>query len=69
VRSTSLPRIPGSLTETSALPIIALGGIGPGEVTACLAAGAAGIAVMGAVMAADDPGTVITDLLDQGALA
>jgi thiamine-phosphate pyrophosphorylase len=58
-----------ALTETSALPIIALGGIGPGEVTACLAAGAAGIAVMGAVMAADDPGTVITDLLDQGALA
>ncbi len=37
-------------------PAYALGGVGPGDVGACLAAGAAGIAVMGAVMA--DPGSV-----------
>jgi thiamine-phosphate pyrophosphorylase len=38
------------------LPVYALGGIGPGNAAACVAAGAAGVAVMGAVM--DDPGSV-----------
>jgi thiamine-phosphate pyrophosphorylase len=37
-------------------PVYALGGVRPEDVGACLAAGAAGIAVMGAVMA--DPGSV-----------
>jgi thiamine-phosphate pyrophosphorylase len=37
-------------------PAYALGGVRPGDVAACRAAGAAGIAVMGGVMA--DPGSV-----------
>lgn len=44
-------------------PTFALGGIGPGEVAACLDAGAYGVAVMGAVMRAADPARVVADLL------
>ena len=36
-------------------PVVALAGINPGNARACLAAGAAGIAVMGEVMRAADP--------------
>lgn len=36
-------------------PVIALGGIGAKEIPGCLAAGAAGVAVMGGVMRAPDP--------------
>jgi thiamine-phosphate pyrophosphorylase len=46
------------------LPVYALGGIGPGEVVACRTAGAAGVAVMGAVMRADDPGKVVRAIMD-----
>jgi thiamine-phosphate diphosphorylase len=35
--------------------VYALGGVGPGSTTACLSAGAYGVAVMGAVMRAEDP--------------
>lgn len=44
-------------------PTFALGGVGPGEVAACRAAGAYGVAVMGAVMRADEPERVVADLL------
>jgi thiamine-phosphate pyrophosphorylase len=49
-------------------PVIALGGIGAGgigaaDVAARRAAGAAGVAVMGDVMRADDPGAVVRTLL------
>jgi thiamine-phosphate diphosphorylase len=37
------------------LPVWALGGVTAGNAGACIAAGAAGVAVMGAVMRADDP--------------
>ena len=37
------------------LPVVALGGIDPDRVAACRAAGAAGVAIMGGVMRADDP--------------
>lgn len=37
------------------LPVYALGGVDPTRVTACVEAGAAGVAVMGAVMSAPDP--------------
>ncbi len=45
------------------IPVVALGGIGVGNVGACLGAGAAGVAVMGAVMAAPDPGAAAGKLL------
>jgi thiamine-phosphate pyrophosphorylase len=49
--------------STAATPIIGLGGIATGDVGPCLAAGASGIAVMGAVMAALDPQAVVIALL------
>ncbi|MGH9110765.1 MAG: thiamine phosphate synthase [Acidimicrobiales bacterium] len=47
------------------LVVYALGGIVPGRAAACRAAGAAGVAVMGAVMRADDPGAVVRALCDE----
>lgn len=44
-------------------PAYALGGVGPLTVRECLAAGAHGVAVMGAVMRAHDPERVVADLL------
>ena len=44
-------------------PIVALGGITPHNAAACLAAGARGVAVMGAIMRAADPETTIRRLL------
>jgi thiamine-phosphate pyrophosphorylase len=45
------------------LPLVALGGIDAENARSCLAAGAEGVAVMGSVMAADNPGLVITALM------
>ena len=45
------------------LPVYALGGVDPTNARACLAAGAAGIAVMGFVMRADDPAVAVKELL------
>lgn len=47
------------------LPVYALGGIEPGRAAPCRAAGAAGVAVMGAVMRAADPASVVRALLDE----
>ncbi|HUC65537.1 MAG TPA: thiamine phosphate synthase [Stellaceae bacterium] len=48
---------------TSALNIIALGGVDDGNAASCIAAGAAGVAVMGSVMTAADPGRVMAGLI------
>ncbi len=45
------------------LPVVALGGVEAANSASCLAAGASGIAVMGAVMAADNPAAVMTGLI------
>jgi len=55
---------PGALAEAadSGIPVLALGGVEAGNAAACGAAGA-GIAVMGGVMRADDPGATVEALL------
>ncbi|MCA1712908.1 MAG: thiamine phosphate synthase [Actinobacteria bacterium] len=47
----------------SAPPAYALGGVDAGNAHACLDAGAHGVAVMGAVMRADDPAGCVAELL------
>lgn len=47
------------------LPVYALGGIRADTVRRCLATGAAGVAVMGTVMGAEDPDAAVRALLDQ----
>ncbi|WP_461024531.1 thiamine phosphate synthase [Thalassiella azotivora] len=45
------------------VPVLALGGVTVTDAARWVAAGAAGVAVMGAVMGADDPGRVVRALL------
>jgi thiamine-phosphate pyrophosphorylase len=45
------------------LAVWALGGVTPGRAATCVAAGAAGVAVMGGIMAAADPGAVVGALV------
>jgi len=47
----------------SPLGVYALGGITAGSAAACVAAGAAGVAVMGIVMRATDPGAVVRAMI------
>jgi thiamine-phosphate diphosphorylase len=47
------------------LAVIALGGVEPHRAGACLAAGAAGVALMGAIMRADDPARVVRSVIDE----
>ncbi|GAB3140070.1 thiamine phosphate synthase [Micromonospora sonneratiae] len=52
------------LVRRTRTPVLALGGITtPEQVTACRAAGAGGVAVMGAVMRAGDPAALVGALL------
>jgi thiamine-phosphate pyrophosphorylase len=51
------------VAAVSPVPIIALGGIGPHNAAACLAAGAAAVAVMGEVMRAIDPAATTAALI------
>jgi thiamine-phosphate diphosphorylase len=53
------------LVPRAPAPVVALGGVGtPDRAAACLAAGAAGVAVMGAVMRAADPAAVVASLVE-----
>ncbi len=52
-----------AMTARLAVPAIALGGVAAGNAGACLTAGAAGVAVMGAIMAAADPAAAARALL------
>ena len=55
------------LAMRSPVPVLALGGVEPSTVVDCLAAGAAGVAVMGGVMAAPNPELTVRALLAAGA--
>jgi thiamine-phosphate pyrophosphorylase len=54
----------GTLAQSASLPVYALGGVTIVNARDCLAAGAAGVAVVGAIMAAPDIGAVIGGLLE-----
>jgi thiamine-phosphate pyrophosphorylase len=45
--------------------VIALGGLEPGRARGCAAAGASGVALMGAVMGAHDPAAVVRSVIDE----
>jgi thiamine-phosphate pyrophosphorylase len=53
-----------AMTARSDVPVVAIGGIGPERATQMTVAGAAGIAVMGAVMRAEEPSREIEGLLN-----
>ena len=52
----------GAIVAASPVPVLAIGGITPERVAATLAAGAAGVAVIGAIAEADDPHHAASDL-------
>jgi thiamine-phosphate pyrophosphorylase len=58
------PALPEAAWPGLPLPVLALGGISPANAASARRAGAWGVAVMGAVMRADDPAGVVTDLLE-----
>ena len=61
------PPLPSDAYAGHEIPVLALGGITAANAAAARAAGAHGVAVMGEVMRAADPGRVVADLL--GAVA
>ncbi|SEL96522.1 thiamine-phosphate pyrophosphorylase [Blastococcus sp. DSM 46786] len=52
-----------AVAEAVAVPVVAIGGVTAGRIAELVAAGAAGVAVVGAVSAAADPGAATTELL------
>jgi thiamine-phosphate pyrophosphorylase len=52
----------GRIVRATRVPVIAIGGVTPDNITALVMAGAAGIAVMGGVMRADTPGEEVSAL-------
>ena len=57
------PPVPAELFASSPLPVLALSGVHRGNAAQARAAGAHGVAVMGAVMRAQDPAREVADLV------
>lgn len=53
----------GAVARACPVPVVAIGGVDAGNAAACLAAGAAAVAVMGGVMRAPDPAAAVAALL------
>jgi len=60
-----LPGVRRAVAAAGGVPVLALGGVHPGNAADLVAAGAHGVAVMGAVMRAPDPAAVVTRLLQE----
>lgn len=62
----------GSITRSTRLPVLAIGGVTPQRVASCIAAGAAGVAVVTSVLRAPDMASAVRDLreaLDEARVA
>jgi thiamine-phosphate pyrophosphorylase len=57
------------IVKVSRVPVIAIGGVTPATVQDCIQAGAAGIAIMGSIMRADDPAAQIKTFLSAISMA
>jgi thiamine-phosphate pyrophosphorylase len=51
------------VTQAVEVPVVGIGGITPGRAASVIAAGAAGVAVVGAIMQASDPAAVVRSML------
>jgi thiamine-phosphate pyrophosphorylase len=58
-----VPTAFAAIANVCRVPVVAIGGIGPANLHECLRAGATGIAVMGGVMRASDPGREVRALI------
>ncbi len=58
------PPLPRSEYDGLPIPVYALAGITPANAAVAIAAGASGVAVMGEVMRAEEPGRVVQELLE-----
>lgn len=59
------PDVVRRVSEAADLPVVGIGGIGPGRAAPVIAAGAAGVAVISAVLGAPDPGAAARAILDE----
>lgn len=58
------PKLIKEIGDEASIPIIGVGGINPGNAGRVVAAGARGVAVIGAILSALDPRAAASDLLD-----
>jgi thiamine-phosphate pyrophosphorylase len=59
------PSLLSSIARQVSLPLLGIGGIGPGNIGTVIEAGAWGAAVISAVLEADDPGEACQDMIAQ----